>query len=448
MSDTWIVCAGEQEKSQVVRCAVPPEKRRSITFVDDVWRLRDEVARQAHPFVAVGPGLAMDPFNLGAALACDGQAARVVVVASQITAEQRFWAQAVGVSDVYDLAGETLGAPGALQEAEEEDKRLSKESAVCLQESPCEDLDEPEEEDPVLPCVQKESSNGLSSKKQDGAAFEGAPVIVLTSARGGVGKSSIAALMGVCAARWGLRVALLDFDLAFGDLYGFFGHPAPVDLMDVVRLGSTSDPGRLSLVGSGVEVAEGLTLYGPCAAPEYAELVAPHALELVVGAKRAFDLVIVDTSSVWADAVAQAVQVADRVAIVGDERAGAIGSLARAAKLAVRLGVARTRIVRLMNRCDSRCRDEEFMTRASLGLETTSSFRVLEGTVDVAELLSAGHAVELAELDNEFATSCAATLAKLLAEMGQLPDHPEARKARDARVVRRRSVFSFAKAAG
>lgn len=440
MGDTWIVCAGEQEKSQVIHCAVPAGARTSITFVSDVWHLRAEVARQGHPFVAVGPGLAMDPFNLGAALARDGQAARVVVVASHVTPEQRFWAQAVGVGDVYDLAGETPGASAALQEAEEEDTGLSKEPKTCLEESPCEDLDEPEEADLEAPAPQNE--------KLEASEGEGAPVIVLASARGGVGKSSIAALMGVYGARWGLRVALLDFDLAFGDLYGFFGHPAPVDLMDVVRLGATSDPGRLSLVGSGVEVTEGLTLYGPCAAPEYAELVAPHALELVVAAKRAFDLVIVDTSSVWADAVAQAVQVADRVAIVGDERAGAIGSLARAAKLAVRLGVARTRIVRLMNRCDPRCRDEEFMTRASLGLETTSSFRVLEGTVDVPELLSAGHAPELAELDNEFSNSCASALAKLLAEMGQLPNHPEARKARDARVVRRRSVFSFAKAAG
>lgn len=438
MGNTWIVCAGEQEKSRVIQCAVPAESRTSIIFVSDVWQLRTEVAQQGHPFVAVGPGLAMDPFNLGAALACDGQAARVVVVASHITSEQRFWAQAVGVSDVYDLAGETPGIPAALQEAEEEDTELSK--GPWPKESPCEDLDEPEEVDAKL----------LEPNEEQGEmpAAEGAPVIVLASARGGVGKSSIAALMSVCAARWGLRVALLDFDLAFGDLYGFFGHPSPIDLMDVIRLGVTSDPGRLSLVGSGVEVTEGLTLYGPCAAPEYAELVAPHALELVVAAKRAFDLVIVDTSSVWADAVAQAVQVADRVAIVGDERAGAIGSLARAAKLAVRLGVARTRIVRLMNRCDPRCRDEEFMTRASLGLETTSSFRVLEGTVDVSELLSSGHVVELAGLDNEFSNSCAATLAKLLAEMGQLPDHPEARKARDARVVRRRSVFSFAKAAG
>lgn len=440
MGATWIVCAGEQEKSQVIHCAVPVGARTSITFVSDVWQLRAEVARRGHPFVAVGPGLAMDPFNLGAALACDGQAARVAVVASHITPEQRFWAQAVGVSDVYDLAGEAPGAPLALKEAEEEDRKLSQEPKACLKESPCDDLDEPEDAGAAPARLQEETQEATES--------EGAPVIVLASARGGVGKSSIAALMGVSAARWGLRVALLDFDLAFGDLYGFFGHPAPVDLMDVIRLGTTSDPGRLSLVGSGVEVAESLTLYGPCAAPEYAELAAPHALQLVAAAKRAFDLVIVDTSPVWADAVAQAVQVADRVAIVGDERAGAIGSLARAAKLAVRLGVARTRIVRLMNRCDPRCRDEEFMTRASLGLETTSSFRVLEGTVDVSELLSSGHAVELTELDNEFSNSCAATLAKLLAEMGRLPDHPEARKARDARVVRRRSVFSFAKAAG
>lgn len=270
-----------------------------------------------------------------------------------------------------------------------------------------------------------------------------APVITLVSGRGGTGRSSIATMTALSAARWGMKVALVDLDLSFGNLFGFFGLAGPADLVPVAE-GDVA--GRLATAG--VSVAEGVDLFGPCGSPEYAEVVAPKVTDIIDGLRQSHDLVVVDTSAAWGDAVAQAVQAADRVAIVGDERAGAIGSLARAAALAVRLGVARTRIVRVMNRCDARRRDEEFMTRATMGLEAARTFRVLEGTLDVAELMSAGHAPELVDLDNPFATSCAALVAKLLSDLGRLPEHEGARRARDAKVTRRRSVFSFAKAAG
>lgn len=286
--------------------------------------------------------------------------------------------------------------------------------------------------------------NPLAERAAARTLAEGsAPVVTLVSGRGGTGRSSIATMVALSAARWGMRVALVDLDLSFGNLFGFFGLAGPADLVPVAE-GDVSE----RIASSGVTVAEGVDLFGPCGSPEYAEVVAPKVADIIDGLRGGYDLVVVDTSAAWGDAVAQAVQAADRVAIVGDERAGAIGSLARAAALAVRLGVARTRIVRVMNRCDARRRDEEFMTRATMGLEAARTFRVLEGTLDVAELMSAGHAAELVELDNAFATSCAAFVAKLLADLGRLPEHEGARRARDAKVTRRRSVFSFAKAAG
>ncbi len=46
--------------------------------------------------------------------------------------------------------------------------------------------------------------------------------MVLVSGRGGVGKSTLSALGGA-AAGWGLDVALLDLDLAFGNLASLLG---------------------------------------------------------------------------------------------------------------------------------------------------------------------------------------------------------------------------------
>lgn len=269
-----------------------------------------------------------------------------------------------------------------------------------------------------------------------------APRLVLVSGRGGVGKSAIAALMAATAASWGMEVALLDLDLAFGNLFGYFGLDGPADLTPVASAGIAEE---LSHCGRGV--AERLTLFGPCEKPEFSDTVAPLTSEILAELSRTHDLVVVDGGTSWGDAVAQAVQGADRLLVCSDERAGAIGTLSRVALLAVRLGVARTRICRLLNRCDPRHRDEGFISRADAGFETARPLSIYEGGIEVPELMSAGHAPELVDLPNPFSESVARHLAQILAELGVLPEDERARKAAGERGHAKRSeAFPFFKA--
>ena len=127
--------------------------------------------------------------------------------------------------------------------------------------------------------------------------------------------------------------------------------------------------------------------------------------------------------------MAGAAQQADRLVIVSDERPGAIPALSRCGSLAVRLGVARTRIVRLMNACDPRRRDESFVARAAVGLECAREVRVLDGGLDLVELLGAGGMAELVASENPAALGAAHGLAALLKELGHLPDAEGARHA-------------------
>ncbi|MEY8437513.1 P-loop NTPase [Atopobiaceae bacterium 24-176] len=439
MGATWLVCAGPAERNEVEALVRRLDPGSQTVRSCDPALMRSLVAGlDPAPCVAVGAGLPVEPVNVAAAVASDGRAARVVLALRGASGSLVSRAAKAGVTEVIDPregvepASPGCGAEGGLE-------RWSSEAPAMPRAA--DGLDEPD-------CVSgaaAETRSGAAAVRERALSLPAghAPLICVASGRGGVGKSSVASLMALVCARWGLKVALVDLDLTFGNLFGFFGLPGPADLTAVSE-GVTPE----ALDRCGVRVAENLTLYGPCERPEYAEAVAPRTAELLGALCDRFDLVVADTSSAWGDEVAAAAQGADRLVIVGDERAGAIGSLARAAALAVRLGVARTRLVRLMNRCDAKRRDEEFMTRASMGLEGARSFRTLEGSLDVAELLSAGHAPELAGLDNDFATSCAAVAAKLLSDLGCLPDCDEARRARDAKVVRRRSVFSFAKAAG
>ncbi|MEE1208984.1 MAG: hypothetical protein U0K60_03000, partial [Parafannyhessea umbonata] len=159
------------------------------------------------------------------------------------------------------------------------------------------------------------------------------------------------------------------------------------------------------------------------------------------------DLVLVDTSPTFTDAVAQSAQMCDRLLLVTDGGVGSAVALARLGSLAVRLGVARTRIVRISNRCDPKGRDDIEFSRADVGLETARNFRVVDGGEEVGELAAAGKIPALAEMEGDFVTSLASALAQVLAEMGRLPDCEAAAKACEASKPRKRWAFGKRKEA-
>ena len=263
-----------------------------------------------------------------------------------------------------------------------------------------------------------------------------APVIVFCSGRGGVGKTALAAATCVAASSWGMRVCALDLDLSCGNLYSCFGVPGAFDLTRLCEGEGTARPETI-----GVAACERVRVAGPCERPELADIVMPRTSEVIASCASAFDLVVVDTSTTFTEASAQAAQLADRLLIVSGPGQGATASLARASGLAVRLGVARTRIARLENFADPRGRGASRLACAEVGLEAARQFSVVDGGEEVRELLCAGQAAQLLELGVPFAESAATMLAQVLAELGQLPECEAARRALDAGGTHKRSFF-------
>ncbi len=414
---TWVICAGAREGEKIRDYVCACDASASVVLVSDPALLRARLRRDlAGSCVIVGAGVAgPDPVNVAAAVASDGNAAEVMLALESTSGSMRSRARRAGVTRVLthaDLAAysgdEATRARG--------DGRAHSSGLAARGGEP--------------------ASGGAVERRAN------VPVIVLVSGRGGVGKSTLAALFGSVAAGWGLDVALLDLDLAFGNLASLCGAERPGDLAALAEGAMGGD----ELERSGVRVAERLTVWGPCRAPEYAEAVQPIAGELIARLTHAHDLVIVDTSSNWGDAVACAAQMADRLVIVSDERPGAIPALARCGSLAVRLGVARTRIVRLMNGCDPRKRDESFVARAAVGLECAREVRVLDGGLDLVELASAGECAQLSSSDNPAALDASRGLAGLLKELGALPECAAAQAALEGG-QRRRRLFGFAREA-
>jgi pilus assembly protein CpaE len=179
-----------------------------------------------------------------------------------------------------------------------------------------------------------------------------------------------------------------------------------------------------------------------------AELVMPHVATLLSYLSSRYDLVLVDTSTTFTDGVAQAVQSCDRLLVVHDERPGAVASAARISALAVRLGVARTRIVRVINLGDPRTKANAFEGRAEVSLETARMHRVVDGGIEAEDLLVSGKVGELVATGTDVVGCVSTLLAQTLAELGKLPDNEEARKASDPRAgKRRRTLFGRRKEA-
>lgn len=247
------------------------------------------------------------------------------------------------------------------------------------------------------------------------------PTLCFASARGGVGKSALAALTAVTLARDGLTVALVDLDYQFGTCLGYLGAEETDGLLDAGAV-----PSRIRLDGRLLArcraVPEGrLAAYEFCRFPEQAEVLAPLSGHLLRAARRGADVAVVDLPTGVNETVAQALELCDRCLLVGDQRALSLESLSAQQELCVRMGIPRTKLVCVMNRCDARHRDEGFLSRVRFQVQTPQIVRVADGGSEVMQMLAIGSAGELATMRNRFALSVADLAHGVCADLGCRP---------------------------
>lgn len=476
----WFAYCALKARDELKLAAQSIDTNAKLIFVPSAWRLRSLLCEEKiHKYSAIVGACdeGISDLNLAAALAHDGYARCVVLVAKNPSQSLLSHAEQAKVDRVIDLEKlmcterseeKYAGQPATkhveqpreehAEQFEKEHTRWSEEE--CTEQSEEEKLRESSDFPTQLPsCGVTTTAKHTNSHEEDQSSVvapqtglaeterienpgEAAPIFVFGSGRGGVGKTALAAMTALIAASWGMKVALFDLDLACGNLFSLFGLPrlAAMETLKLGMFGAARHVRGESEVGIGaksnkdllekasIQAAENIRLWGPCARPESAESISPLVEKLLLTAASAYDVVLVDTSSTCTDAVAQAFQLCDRLLLVHDEYAGGFGSLARTSALAVRLGVARTRIVRVANRGDRRTKFDLMAGRAEVGLETARAVRVLEGGPEVAELLAAGKAQELAKLDSDFVRSAAYLLAQILSEAGRLPDIPAAQE--------------------
>lgn len=245
-----------------------------------------------------------------------------------------------------------------------------------------------------------------------------APVVCAVSGSGGCGKSTIVATMAHAASLLGLRAAVLDLDLMFGNLYDLLGVDAPHDMATLIEPSAAGALAEPDIVAASMRVAPGITLWGPVAAPEKAELMARPVELLLDVLRRESDVVFVDTSVFWGDAVAAAVAASDRCLVVGDAAVSSATSASRVIELASRVGVPRTRMSAVFNRFGARGADEDVAMRFEIACALSSKIRIADGGQDLAALMAFGRADEAVGQTSAFATSVREVTREMLVELG------------------------------
>ena len=245
-----------------------------------------------------------------------------------------------------------------------------------------------------------------------------APVICAVSGSGGCGKSTIVAAMAHAASLLGLRAAVLDLDLMFGNLYDLLGADTPHDMATLIEPSAAGALAESDIVTASMRVAPGITLWGPVAAPEQAELMARPVELLLDVLRRESDVVLVDTSVFWGDAVAAAVAASDRCLVVGDPSVSSATSAARVIELASRVGVPRTRMSAVFNRFGARGADEDVAMRFEITCALSSKIRIADGGQDLTALMAFGRADEAVGQTSAFATSVREATREMLVELG------------------------------
>ena len=245
-----------------------------------------------------------------------------------------------------------------------------------------------------------------------------APLVTAISGRGGCGKTTLVASMAACAARSGLRAAVLDLDLMFGNLHDMLGVTSFKGFEGVSEHAEGDRIIESDIEGSAMLIGPGLTLWGPCREAERAELMTSSAEQLIDVLRGIADVIFVDTSVAWGDAAAMAVGACDRCLVVGSAGASAVSSTKRAIELAQRMGVPTTRMTCVFNRVGARGCSEEQALEFEMGISLRSRARIPDGGDEVAGMLSFGHVDSLMAGSSAFAKSVRMLTSDMLRELG------------------------------
>ncbi|HKM17017.1 MAG: response regulator/pilus assembly protein [Firmicutes bacterium] len=149
------------------------------------------------------------------------------------------------------------------------------------------------------------------SLHQDLPANRSAQVIVVFSAKGGVGKTTIATNLAVSLCKQQREVILIDLDLQFGDV------PLFLNLKVKRSMADWHHDGREAIDDYLLKHESGLRVLASPQAPEQGELITgEHISQMITELKPHADYVVVDTPQFFHETTLQSLELAHRILLV------------------------------------------------------------------------------------------------------------------------------------
>ena len=254
------------------------------------------------------------------------------------------------------------------------------------------------------------SAASRASLRANSSASSGGHVIAVASGSGGCGKSTMAVLFSVMAAKAGYATVLLDADLQFGDTHFLLGDKDALHIEEAIE-----EPGRMGRMREGLRDGKPAVLAAPRRL-ESAEVVVAELPRILEAMRADYDVVVVNTGSFWSEVHAQVLEAADSVAFLIDQRPSSLRATVHAVELCARLGIA----TGSFNYAVNRHKRESLLSAVdvSCALRGAHAMELPDGGRLVDELLGAGYPEELLETRSEFVECVLKMLIRLLpAEM-------------------------------
>lgn len=216
-------------------------------------------------------------------------------------------------------------------------------------------------------------------------------IVVVFSAKGGCGKTTMATNLSVALGRMGLRVCLVDFDLQFGDVGVSMRVTPTKTISDALSMQRSLD--RMGVLGLTIPVTENVDVVLAPTNPTDVELITAELAETVLDRlAEEYDFVIVDSPPAFTEVMIRTFDMADLTLLLTTLDMPALKNLVLSIDTMNALGLQSNRRRVLLNRSDARAGLDVQDVETAIGM--TVSGRT-ESTVDVPA--SANRGVVLTE---------------------------------------------------
>lgn len=210
-------------------------------------------------------------------------------------------------------------------------------------------------------------------------------VLAFISAKGGVGKTTVAVNTAAALAEQGKQVVLVDFDLQFGDASLFMNATPQRNMLDLVQESNEIDPDVLDRYlhtnGTGVQL-----LAAP-SRPEQAEYISPaHVRVILQSLRKKFEYVIVDTSPIANDVFFAVMETADDCYMVHTLNLAVLRNNRTLLDLFSELGYETDHVKHLLNRANAKnglkIRDVNRILKSDILWEMDNDYQFVETSIN------------------------------------------------------------------